>query len=206
MNINQLESFSLSDAVKFHNKLNPKLWDKSEHIHPEIKDQLLAIAEDFAEYVGINHLDIKDITVSGSNAAFSYTPHSDIDLHLIVDFADKAHKDIYRELFDAKKSIYNKEHDIKITNKIVEQYIKIASDKAFSIDPVILKIREMNDFDKIIDTKIHYILEDNSIIAIDIDTQYVINNLLENKLNVVEFMSKSSDNFLKILDVIIKEA
>jgi len=124
MNINQLESFNLADAVKFHNKLNPKIWDKSEHIHPEIRDQLLTIAEDFANFLGVKNLDIKDITVSGSNAAYSYTPHSDIDLHLIVDFSAEEHKDIYRELFDAKKAIYNKEHDIKIKGIPVELYVE----------------------------------------------------------------------------------
>jgi len=124
MNINQLESFNLADAVKFHNKLNPKIWDKSEHIHPEIRDQLLTIAEDFANFLGVKNLDIKDITVSGSNAAYSYTPHSDIDLHLIVDFPADEHKDIYRELFDAKKAIYNKEHDIKIKGIPVELYVE----------------------------------------------------------------------------------
>lgn len=126
MNIEQLESFSLSDAVKFHNKLNPKLWDKSEHLQPEIRDQLLTIAEDFANFLGIKNLDIKDITFSGSNAAYSYTPHSDIDLHLIVDFSNEEHKDIYRELFDAKKAIYNKEHDIKIKGIPVELYVEAA--------------------------------------------------------------------------------
>ena len=81
----------------------------------------------------------------------------------------------------------------------------MASDKVFSIDPVITRLREMNEFDTLIEGKLHYILEDTSVIAVDIDTQYIINNLLENKLDVVEFMSKSSDNFLKILEVIIKE-
>ena len=123
MNIEQLESFNLADAVKFHDKLNPLLWDKSEHLHPEIKDQLLEIAADFADFLGVDNLNLKDITISGSNAAFSYTPHSDIDLHLIVDLGDEAHKDIYRELFDAKKFIYNNEHKITIKGIPVELLI-----------------------------------------------------------------------------------
>ena len=41
MNIEQLESFNLADAVKFHDKLNPLIWDKTEHLHPEIREQLL---------------------------------------------------------------------------------------------------------------------------------------------------------------------
>jgi hypothetical protein len=132
MNITQLESFNLADAIKFHDKLNPLLWDKSEHLHPEIKEQLLAIAADFGTFLGIDNLNLKDITISGSNAAFSYTPHSDIDLHLIVDLGDEEHKDIFRELFDAKKFIYNTEHKITIKGIPVELYVQDANQEHHS--------------------------------------------------------------------------
>lgn len=132
MNITQLETFNLADAVKFHNNLNPLIWDKSEHLHKEIREQLLAIAADFSDFLGVKNLDLRDITISGSNAAFSYTPHSDIDLHLIVDLGDQENSDIYRELFDAKKYIYNNEHDIKIKNIPVELYVQDANQKHHS--------------------------------------------------------------------------
>ena len=132
MNIEQLESFNLGDAVKFHDKLNPLLWDKSEHLHPEIKEQLLAIAADFGTFLGVDNLNLKDITISGSNAAFSYTPHSDIDLHLIVDLGNEEHKDIFRELFDAKKFIYNTEHKITIKGIPVELYVQDANQEHHS--------------------------------------------------------------------------
>jgi hypothetical protein len=132
MNIEQLESFNLADAVKFHDKLNPLIWDKTEHLHPEIREQLLTIAADFAEFLGVKDLDLRDITISGSNAAFSYTPHSDIDLHLIVDLGNDEHKDIYRELFDAKKFIYNTEHNIKIKGIPVELYVQDANQEHHS--------------------------------------------------------------------------
>lgn len=121
------------------------------------------------------------------------------------DIISNLHEQFFSENVLKIADIIKEEHNIKVTNKIVEQYIKIASDKSFSTDPVVSRIREMNEFDSIINNKIHYILEDQSVIAISIETQEVINNLLENKLDVVEFMKESSDNFLKILDVIIKE-
>jgi pyrimidine deaminase RibD-like protein len=127
MNINQLESYNLSDAVKFHDTLNPLLWDRRENLHPEIRDQLMAIASDFSEFLGVKDLDLKDITISGSNAAYSYTPHSDIDLHLVVDLSDVEHEDVYRELFAAKKSIYNKENTITIKGIPVEVYVQDAT-------------------------------------------------------------------------------
>ena len=61
MNIQELDAYNLDDAVKFNDQLNPRLWDSREHLHPEIKEKLLQIAEDFKESLGINDLDIKDI-------------------------------------------------------------------------------------------------------------------------------------------------
>jgi len=132
MNIEQLESFNLGDAVKFHDKLNPLLWDKREHLHPEIKEQLLAIAEDFREFLGVDDLDLRDITISGSNAAYSYTDKSDIDLHLIVDLSRVENNEVYRELFDAKKFIYNTEHKITIKGIPVELYVQDATQEHHS--------------------------------------------------------------------------
>ena len=86
MHITELDSFKLSDAVKFHNRLNPKIWGRDEHLLPEVHEKLMAIAENFREFLGVGDLDVRDITISGSNAAYNYTPHSDIDLHLVVEF------------------------------------------------------------------------------------------------------------------------
>ena len=123
MNILELDSYNLDDAVKFNDHLNPKLWDSTEHLKPEVKAQLLRIAEDFREFLGVRDLDLKDITISGSNAAYTYTPNSDIDLHLVVNMPDD---EVYRELFDAKKFQYNEQHNIKIGGYDVELYVQDA--------------------------------------------------------------------------------
>ena len=123
MNITELDSYNLDDAVKFNDQLNPRLWDDREHLRPEVQERLLEIADDFREFLGVTDLAIKDITVSGSNAAYTYTPNSDIDLHLVVDMPDNP---VYRELFDAKKFQYNEQHDITIGGADVELYVQDA--------------------------------------------------------------------------------
>jgi hypothetical protein len=128
MDINELESFRLSDAVKFNQGLNPKLWGRDEHLLPEVKKQLMVIADDFKEFLGLSDLEVKDVTVSGSNAAYSYTPHSDVDLHLVVDIPKADVSEVYRELFDAKKYQYNDQHDFKIGGYNVELYVQNAND------------------------------------------------------------------------------
>jgi len=132
MNLHELDSYNLADAVKFHNRLNPRLWDKSEHLLPEVHNKLLEIAADFQEFLGVPDLDVVDITVSGSNAAYSYTPHSDIDLHLVVRMPEQ-NSEVFQELFNAKKYQYNDEHDIRIGGADVELYVQPVDQKHHSL-------------------------------------------------------------------------
>jgi hypothetical protein len=121
MNLHELDRYKLSDAVKFNARLNPKIWGQDEHLKPQVRDALMKIADDFRATLGVKDLDLKDITLSGSNAAYTYTPNSDIDLHLVVDIPDD---EVYRELFDAKKYAYNNQHNIRIGGYDVELYVQ----------------------------------------------------------------------------------
>jgi hypothetical protein len=130
--INEIETFRLQDAVTFHDKLNPKLF-AGQKLRPDVKRQLTIIAQDFLEELGISGLDVKDITVSGSNAAYSYTNHSDLDLHILVDMSGMPDNEIYKELFTAKKTIYNDTHNIKVHGIPVELYVQDASEPVVSL-------------------------------------------------------------------------
>ena len=131
MHIDELENYNLADAVRYHDELNPGLWGKDEHLRPEVREALLRIADDFREFLGVDDLEVKDITISGSNAAFNYTPTSDIDLHLVVNIPE-LDDEVYRELFNAKKYQYNDQHDIRVRGSDVELYVQPAEDKHIS--------------------------------------------------------------------------
>jgi hypothetical protein len=144
------------------------------------------------------------------NAKTDYTSISEAKQHLkyqeqtktiIKDLQEQVYQDNKQKIAD----IINEEHNIKVTNNIIDSYIKLASDKTFSIDPVVHQIREMNKLDTIVNGKIHYILEDNSVVAINSETQKLINNIANNNLKVVDYMKESSDNFLNIINVILQE-
>ena len=124
MNISELEKFKIEDAINFHDELNPLLFDKNNKLKPNIKKQLEIITDDFIEYMGIPDLAVEDVIITGSNVAFTYTPHSDIDLHLLVDFAELPESDVYKELFNAKKSLYNDTYEITIRDIPVELYVQ----------------------------------------------------------------------------------
>jgi len=132
MNLNELEKFKLSDAIYFHEELNQSIFD-GDHMNLDVRQQLLLIAEDFLEHLGISNFDIKDITLSGSNAAYTYTKHSDVDLHILVDMNQFKDDDVYREFFDAKKTVYNDSHDIKINGYDVELYVQDVNEPVISL-------------------------------------------------------------------------
>ena len=132
MNILELDSYNLDDAVKFNEHLNPRLWGKDRRLQPDVREHLLKIADDFREFLGVSDFELKDITVSGSNAAYTYTPKSDIDLHLVVDLPQADASEVYRELFDAKKFQYNEQHNISIGGYPVELYVQDANKKHIS--------------------------------------------------------------------------
>ena len=114
----------VSTAIVFHQRLNPKLWSKGK-LKPQVRFHLLEIAKHFVDYIDIDNLGLQDITISGSNAGYTYSRKSDIDLHLIVDIPQDK-KQILKQLFDAKKNQYNFQHDITIRNIDVELYVQDA--------------------------------------------------------------------------------
>ena len=132
MDLKTLESFKLSDAVTFHDELNPNLF-QDDQLLPEVREQLLIIASDFVIELGIKEFNIQDITLTGSNAAYSYTPHSDLDLHILVDMTMLPNDEIYQELFHAKKTIYNDSHDITVHGIPVELYVEDAAQPVVSL-------------------------------------------------------------------------
>ena len=132
MNLKELHSFQISDAISFHDELNPKLWNNN-NLRPEVKKQLEIVAQDFLSELGVDDLDVQDITVSGSNAAYSYTPHSDLDLHILVDMSKLDNNEVYKELFNAKKNIYNDTHNILIHGVPVELYVQDAREPVVSL-------------------------------------------------------------------------
>jgi len=98
--------------------LNPKLWDNNKLI-PEVRLQLMKIARHFAEFLKVEKLNLKDITISGSNAAYGYSDSSDLDLHLVAVVTPEQ-----VELYDAKKNVYNSRYKIKIKDIDVELYVQ----------------------------------------------------------------------------------
>jgi hypothetical protein len=121
----------VDSAVQFHKELNPLLW-RGSVLKSQVRYKLLQIAKHFIDFIDIPELLLKDVTISGSNAAYSYTAQSDIDLHLIVT-VPRERELLLKPLYDAKKNQYNYVHDIKIKGIDVEVYVQPEDQKHHSL-------------------------------------------------------------------------
>ncbi len=114
---------------------------------------------------------------------------------------EQAKKELYEELSDNTiANIIKEYHDIKVTDTLVESYKQLASSNMFSVDPVVQEIRSLNKLDRLVENKLHYVLKDDSIVAINTRTQDKLNNLLQDQTEVIEYMRESKDNFLYVLE------
>lgn len=126
----QLLEFSEAiSPITYHDTLNPKLWERHSLI-TEVRYKLLLIARHFANYLNVPNLNLRDITISGSNAAYGYSEVSDVDLHLVVDMPDDQPE--LAELYDAKKNVYNTRYNITIKDIDVELYVQNSKQKHHS--------------------------------------------------------------------------
>jgi len=110
-------------------ELNPELWDENKKLRDDVRDRLLDIAEKFIKPTLGATATIKDITFTGSLANYNYSDLSDIDLHIIIDFADiNKDKEIVKKYFNAVKALWNSLHDIRIKGFEVEAYVQGADE------------------------------------------------------------------------------
>jgi len=113
-------------SFEIHRELNRNFWlQPDDELDPKIKDRLLEIVKDFMDQNEISDVEIRDITFTGSLANYNYSKYSDIDLHIVVNFAEvNANTELVKEYFNARKALWNYLHDIFIKEHEVEIYVQ----------------------------------------------------------------------------------
>jgi hypothetical protein len=121
--------FILED-FEYHRELCPKIWDSSEEaggqfkIKTEVREKLMKIAADFWNSL---KLEVKavDVQLTGSLANYNWTMASDLDVHIIIDFADvNPDIDLVRKALDGQRFIWNLRHPVIIRGHDVECYVQ----------------------------------------------------------------------------------
>ena len=109
--------------------LNPEIWNDVDTVDPVLKPNiraaLLSIASEFMEFLS-EDLFVDDVRFTGSLANFNWSKFSDIDLHVLVDFSqfDPEDREVYKELFQLKKTLFNSTHNITVKGYEVELKLK----------------------------------------------------------------------------------
>lgn len=127
--INKLkEILGVKESHRLYNSiLNPEMWDEK-ILKADILNKLLKISTEFYKDTELT-APIEDIYFLGSSAGYNWSPTSDIDLHILIDFNKvDENRDLVKKLVDAYKNKWNEHHDININNHKVEVYIQDISD------------------------------------------------------------------------------
>ena len=114
----------LKEEFQVHEELNPKLFDSSNMLLPDVRQKILDIVTTFEDNLQIP-IDICDIHLVGSNCSYNYTENSDLDVHIIANFemiTDET--EILQTAYNLEKSSFNKNYDIKIKGIEVELYVE----------------------------------------------------------------------------------
>ena len=124
--------------IEYHTTLNEVMWNKSEagyELKEDIRKVLVKGAEEFIEYVNIPAMiTVQDITITGSSANYNWTASSDIDLHILVELSDvdPEYLDAVIDMFKAKKTVWNDEHNVTVHGIPVEYYVQDIAEKHHS--------------------------------------------------------------------------
>ena len=115
----------LSEEFQVHDTLNPKIFNTTTKILlPEVRDKLIEIVEEFENNLKVP-IAICDVQLVGSNCSYNYTATSDLDVHLIANFeAIEIPREVLENIYNIKKSEFNRNYDITIHGIEVEMYIQ----------------------------------------------------------------------------------
>jgi len=122
---NRANSFNnwINERFEYHRDLSPKFW-KEGKMDPVIREKLLTIADDFWSSLKLE-VPILDIQLTGSLANFNWNPGSDLDVHIIIDFAQVDENiELVRMAVDGNRFIWNLRHPVVLREHDVECYVQ----------------------------------------------------------------------------------
>jgi len=119
----------LRTLFEYRNKteLNPKIFE-GDNIKKKLRAVLLKIANQFYKELKIN-VPIEDVVLTGSSANYNWTPTSDIDIHIVLDFKKIKDVEMARSYFDAAKDIFSDKYDLDYNSNPIEVYVEDKNDE-----------------------------------------------------------------------------
>lgn len=176
------------DSNIIKNELCPLLWNNNQELRPEVHSKLLELANRFYKFLGVE-VELQSILFTGSLCNFNYNNDSDIDIHLVIDFAELGDPEVVRSFLNSKKYAFNSYRE--------GTRIKLYKPEFYFQD---IKIREPHEPTALYDLKTGWVIK-----AVkpnpDIDEKK-IRKLLAFFINAINKLELINDNQLKLERVI----
>jgi len=112
------------ESIKLHEELSPLIWDGYE-MKKNIRSILLENARAFINFSNLEEYKFSDIILTGSMASYNYTKHSDIDVHIVLDFKQISEDiELVEDLLKSKKKLWSKTYPTEIKDHEIELYFQ----------------------------------------------------------------------------------
>jgi len=113
----------LDQNIAYNKTLAPEAF-RGVNLRSEVRYKLLQSAQQFIDYLEIPNFKLLDVVLTGSMANFNYTKFSDFDVHVITRYSDLDCDDLAEAFYQAKKKIWNDDHDVIVRGHEVELYVE----------------------------------------------------------------------------------
>ena len=108
----------------YNTTLCPVIWGNNQHLDPMVREHLLKIAYDFYEKTDLK-APILDVYLMGSIANYNWTPDSDADVHVIINFDQlQMPPDSVNSVVKTMGAQWNMEHKASVKGYKVELNIQ----------------------------------------------------------------------------------
>ena len=121
----------VNEKLTYNRILNPDFW-VAWKFDQTVRTKLLQIANDFYTDLKVK-APIIDIHLTGSMANYTWSKHSDLDVHVHVDFSkiDK-NVELVKKAMDGQRFMWNLRHPVVIKGHDVELYMQDSKEPHFS--------------------------------------------------------------------------
>lgn len=117
-------------TLRYHSRLNPKVWNSNNKLKPEVRVKLLQFAKTWQQFAEIPQSAVVDVILTGGNANYNYTPYSDLDVHVVVDKTKlKQFGPKIDTFMQAKKQLWTLTHKISVLGYPLEPYAQDSTSK-----------------------------------------------------------------------------
>lgn len=116
-----------------HDTLNPVLWD-GDVLKRGLREKFLNVIKYYVPFLDLpENIKVDDVVLVGSNANYNWTENSDVDLHVVFDYAQlKSESSLVFKYMIMKKNVWGQKYPLKIGGMPLELFAQNSEDELAS--------------------------------------------------------------------------